>query len=110
VVFLGHTWPRGGRENIARFLRLQADAYKYIHDQTLRLANAGYTMTEIAEEIRLPAVLAGAWFNRGYYATVGWTAKAVYQHYLGWYDGNPASFDPLPPVEAASVTSPSGRG
>ncbi len=100
VVFLGHTWPRWGRANISRFLRLQADAYKYIHDQTLRLANAGYTMTEIAEEIRLPDVLARAWFNRGYYATVGWNAKAVYQHYLGWYDGNPASFDPLPPVEA----------
>ena len=57
-------------------------------------------MTEIAEELRLPDALAGEWFNRGYYATVGWNAKAVYQHYLGWYDGNPANFNPLTPVEA----------
>jgi alkyl sulfatase BDS1-like metallo-beta-lactamase superfamily hydrolase len=68
-------------------------------------------MTEIAEEIRLPDVLARAWFNRGYYATVGWNAKAVYQQYLGWYDGNPASFDPLPPVEAGKrYVAYHGRG
>jgi alkyl sulfatase BDS1-like metallo-beta-lactamase superfamily hydrolase len=100
VVFAGHNWPRWGRENIARFLKKQADAYQYIHDQTLRLANHGLTPGEIAEELRLPPDLAGEWFNRDYYATVGWNAKAVYQHYLGWFDGNPAHFDPLPPVEA----------
>lgn len=101
VVFVGHTWPRWGKENIINFLRKQADVYKYIHDQTLRLANHGYTMTEIAEELRLPDTLAREWFNRGYYATAGWNAKAVYQHYLGWYDGNPANFNPLPSVEAS---------
>ena len=101
VVFAGHTWPRWGKATIARFLRKQADAYKYIHDQTLRLANHGYTMAEIAEALRLPDELAGEWFNRDYYATVGWNAKAVYQHYLGWFDGNPAHFNPLPPVEAS---------
>ncbi len=26
----------------------------------------------------------------------------MYQNYLGWYDGNPAHLDPLPPVEAAT--------
>ncbi|MBI5583353.1 MAG: MBL fold metallo-hydrolase [Deltaproteobacteria bacterium] len=101
VVFVGHTWPRWGQENIARFLRKQADAYKYIHDQTLRLANHGHTPAEIAEAIRLPESLAGEWFNRDYYATVGWNARAVYQHYLGWFDGNPAHFNPLPPVAAS---------
>jgi alkyl sulfatase BDS1-like metallo-beta-lactamase superfamily hydrolase len=101
VVILGHTWPRWGKERIINFLSKQAAAYKYIHDQTLRLANQGYTMTEIAEELQLPDTLANEWFNRDYYATVGWNAKAVYQYYLGWYDGNPANFNPLPPVEAS---------
>jgi alkyl sulfatase BDS1-like metallo-beta-lactamase superfamily hydrolase len=100
VVFLGHNWPRWGRENVLKFLKKQGDVYKYIHDQTLRLANHGYTPIEIAEQIRLPGELAKEWFNRDYYATLGWNAKAVYQHYLGWYDGNPANFNPLPPVEA----------
>ncbi len=101
VVILGHTWPRWGKERIINFLSKQAAAYKYIHDQTLRLANQGYTMTEIAEQLQLPETLANEWFNRDYYATVGWNAKAVYQYYLGWYDGNPANFNPLPPVEAS---------
>jgi len=101
VVFLGHTWPRWGKENVAKFLRKQGDIYKYIHDQTLRLANHGYTPMEIAEQIKLPDALAREWFNRDYYATLGWNTKAVYQYYLGWYDGNPANFNPLPPVEAS---------
>jgi len=101
VVFLGHTWPRWGKENSLKFLKKQGDIYKYIHDQTLRLANHGYTPIEIAEQIKLPDELANEWFNRDYYATLGWNAKAVYQYYLGWYDGNPANFNPLPPVEAS---------
>jgi alkyl sulfatase BDS1-like metallo-beta-lactamase superfamily hydrolase len=100
VVFAGHNWPRWGNENIARFLKKQAAVYKYIHDQTLRLANHGLTPAEIAEELRLPDELTEEWFNREYYATVGWNAKAVYQHYLGWFDGNPAHLNPLPPEEA----------
>lgn len=103
VVFLGHTWPRWGKENIWKFLKKQADIYKYIHDQTLRLASHGYTPLEIAEQIKLPDELAKEWFNRDYYATLGWNAKAVYQFYLGWYDGNPANFNPLPPVEASRM-------
>ncbi len=101
VVFLGHTWPRWGKENVSNFLRKQGDIYKYIHDQTLRLANHGYTPLEIAEQMKLPDELAREWFNRDYYATLGWNAKAVYQRYLGWYDGNPADLNPLPPVEAS---------
>ena len=101
VVFLGHTWPRWGKANLTRFLKKQGDIFKFIHDQTLRLANQGRRPGEIAEQIQVPDALAKEWFNREYYATVGWNAKAVYQFYLGWYDGNPANFNPLPPVEAS---------
>jgi len=101
VVFISHHWPQWGKENINAWLKKQADIYKYIHDQTLRLANQGYTMLEIAEMIELPDVLAKEWYNRGYYGTVSHNAKAVYQRYLGWFDGNPANLHPLPPVEAS---------
>ena len=99
VVFVGHGHPLWGKSNIARFLKKQADIYKYIHDQTLRLANNGYTMAEIAEAIEPPDELGKEWFNRGYYATAGWNAKAVYQYYLGWHDANPAHVNELPPAE-----------
>ena len=101
VVFMGHNWPRWGRDQALDFLRKQADMYKYIHDQTLRLANHGLNMDEIAETISLPDELGREWYNRSYYATVGWNAKAVYQYYLGWFDGNPANYNPIPPVAAA---------
>lgn len=101
VLFGGHHWPRWGRDNIVDYLQLQADAYKYIHDQTLRLANHGYTMTEIADMVELPESLARAWFNRGYYGSVNHNVKAVYQKYLGWFDGNPANIHPLPNVARA---------
>ncbi|MYU20469.1 alkyl sulfatase dimerization domain-containing protein [Streptomyces sp. SID8352] len=100
VMFISHHWPTWGRENIARLLRMHSDLYRYIHDETLRLANHGHTPTEIAEMVTLPPQLAGHWANRGCYGTLNHNVKAVYQRYLGWFDGNPATLHPLPPAEA----------
>lgn len=100
VLFASHHWPRWGRDVTIDFLKKQRDMYKYVHDQTLRFANHGLTPTEIAEEIALPPTLAGEWYTRGYYGTLNHNAKAVYQRYLGWFDGNPANLHKLPPVEA----------
>ena len=102
VVFASHQWPVWGNERALEFLRSQRDTYRYIHDQTLRLANHGYTPREIAEQLELPSTLRDRFSSRGYYGTVRHNAKAVYQAYFGWYDANPANLDPLPPVEAAS--------
>lgn len=96
-----HHWPVWGRERIGDRLKKQRDMYRYLHDQTLRLANQGYTMTEIAEMIQLPEGLAKEWYCRGYYGSVNHDVKAVYVKYLGWFDGNPANLHPLPPVEAS---------
>jgi len=101
VVFASHHWPTWGRENVRTYLAGQRDTYKYIHDQTLRLAASGATPAEIAEQLTLPPSLAGSFANRGYYGTVRHNARAVYQFYFGWYDGNPAHLDPLPPADAA---------
>ncbi|MCY1282650.1 putative alkyl/aryl-sulfatase YjcS [compost metagenome] len=101
VVFAQHHWPMWGQQNILAYLGRQRDGYKYIHDQSLRLANQGYTMTEIAEMVKLPPTLASQWDLRDYYGTVNHNAKAIYQRYLGWYSGNPADLHPLPPEQAA---------
>jgi alkyl sulfatase BDS1-like metallo-beta-lactamase superfamily hydrolase len=99
VVFISHHWPKWGKENIVPWVKKQADMYKYIHDQTLHIANQGYTMVEIAERLRLPEELEKEWYNRGYYGSLNHDVKAVYQKYLGWFDGNPANLNPLPPIE-----------
>jgi alkyl sulfatase BDS1-like metallo-beta-lactamase superfamily hydrolase len=101
VLFASHHWPRWGQVDLSEYLASQRDAYRYVHDQTLRLANHGWTMDEIAEELVLPKGLGDEFFNRGYYGTLSHNAKAVYQRYLGWFDGNPAHLNPHPPVEAA---------
>lgn len=101
IYFGSHQWPIWGRDAIQGFMKRQRDTYKYIHDQTLRMANLGFTPREIAEQISMPASLDQSFANRGYYGTVKHNAKAVYQFYFGWYDGNPANLDPLPPEPAA---------
>jgi alkyl sulfatase BDS1-like metallo-beta-lactamase superfamily hydrolase len=100
-MFAAHGIPRFGTEEIAFFLTNHRDAYKYLHDQSVRLMNAGFTGAEIAEVLKLPDVLRKQWFNRGYYGTMSHNAKAVYQRYMGWYDANPANLNPLPPEPMA---------
>ncbi len=101
VMFAAHGIPRFGQSEIVSFLTQHRDAYKFLHDQAVRLMNNGLTAPEIAEELKLPDVLAKQWFNRGYYGTMSHNAKAIYQRYLGWYDANPANLNPLPPEPAA---------
>jgi alkyl sulfatase BDS1-like metallo-beta-lactamase superfamily hydrolase len=100
VYLASHHWPIWGNARIIDFLEVQRDTYKYIHDQTVRLFNQGLTPGEIAEVIELPVSLQKDFHNRGYYGTLRHNARAVYQNYLGWYDGNPAHLNPLPPAEA----------
>lgn len=101
ILFAQHHWPKWGKERISKFLANERDGYKYMHDRTLNLINKGYTPVEIAETIKLPAELDKQWYFRGYYGTLNHNAKAIYQRYMGWYDGNPANLYALPPVEAA---------
>ncbi|MFF2452538.1 alkyl/aryl-sulfatase [Isoptericola sp. NPDC058082] len=99
VVFASHHWPTWGRDRAVEYLALQRDLYAYLHDQTLRLLNQGFTGAEIAEQLELPPVLENAWHARGYYGSVSHNVKAIYQRYMGWYDGNPAHLWQHPPVE-----------
>ncbi len=99
VIMAQHHWPTWGNENVVNLLKSQRDLYRYINDQTM--ANEGLTRDEIAANFKLPNSLANTWANRGYYGSVSHDVKATYVLYLGWFDGNPATLDELPPEEAA---------
>lgn len=101
TLFGCHHWPCWGTDRIVDYLSKQRDLYAYIHDQTLRLLNQGYTGLEIGEMVELPPSLANAWHCRGYYGSLSHNVKAVYQRYMGWFDGNPAHLWGHPPTEAA---------
>lgn len=101
VSFGSHHWPQWGNERVVEHLSKQRDLYKYINDQTLRMANEGLTMHEIAEQFVLPDSLAKEFYNRGYYGNLKHDVRSTYQLYLGWWDANPANLDPLPPADEA---------
>jgi alkyl sulfatase BDS1-like metallo-beta-lactamase superfamily hydrolase len=101
VYIASHNWPIWGNAAIREFITVHRDVYKYMHDQTVRLLNQGYTAREIAEMVKLPQSLAQHLGARGYYGDLRHNVKAVYQFYLGFYDGNPANLNPLPPAESA---------
>lgn len=100
VAFASHHWPTWGQERVRNFLTVQRDLYGYLHDQTLRLINKGWTGSEIAEHLQLPPALEQAWSTHGYYGSVSHNLKAIYQRYMGWFDGNPAHLWQHTPTEA----------
>ena len=101
VVFQSHNWPHWGNDVINEYLLNTASVYKYIYSQTLQYINEGYTSTEIANMISLPADLEKVWYTRQYYGTLEHNVKAIYQKYMGWYDANPIHLDELEPSEYA---------
>ena len=111
VVFASHHWPTWGRERAVEFLAMQRDMYQYLHDQTLRMMNQGYTGAEIAEVLPMPPALEQQWHTHGYYGSVSHNIKAIYQRYMGWYDANPANLWPHPPetVAARYIEAMGGR-
>ena len=102
VAFASHHWPTWGTGNVTRYLSQQRDLYAYLHDQTLRMLNNGSTGMEAAEDMQLPPALENAWHARGYYGSVSHNVKAIYQRYMGWFDGNPTSLWQHPPQAAAT--------
>ncbi len=101
MIFASHHWPIWGNARIMDYLKKYRDVFRYIHDQTVRMVNAGLKPDQIADSLKLPKSLEGPFAIRGYYGTVRHNARAVYQYYVGWFDGNPANLDPLARPEAA---------
>ena len=99
ILFTSHNWPRWGNEDLLEFLTLQRDVYRWMHDQTMRLANKGYTGVEIANTLKLPDEFLANDHTRGYYGDLIHNSKAVYQRYLSWYDANPANLNKYAPTE-----------
>jgi alkyl sulfatase BDS1-like metallo-beta-lactamase superfamily hydrolase len=100
VLITSHAWPRFGKAVIQDYLAKHRDAYAFLHDQTVRLMNQGLTGDAIAARLTLPPALEREWYDRGYYGSMSFNSRAVYQYYMGWYDANPVHLSPLPPQEA----------
>jgi alkyl sulfatase BDS1-like metallo-beta-lactamase superfamily hydrolase len=98
-----HGRPVGGSDNIAELLTAYRDSIAFIHDQAVRFMNLGATPSELADILpSLPKHLAAhAWLGE-YYGTVKHSARQVFSGQLGWFDGDPATLDPLPCDKSAT--------
>lgn len=100
-VFMVHNWPRHGREYCLDYMSKQRDMYQYMNDQTLRLINKGYTLEDVGRMVKFPDSIKDEWYNGQFYGTVNHNCKAIYQRYIGWYNGNPVDLNKLFPEESA---------
>ena len=101
VAFGSHTWPTWGKERIRRMIVNQRDMYRFIHDEALRLANEGKKMDDLGNAAFYPKGLQDDLATRGYYGSLSHNLRAVYNYYLGYYDGNPATLYRYAPAETS---------
>lgn len=94
-----HTRPISGAREAMDTLTAYRDAIQFVHDQTVRGMNQGRRPGEIAASLRLPKHLEEHPWLQPFYGTVPWSVKGIYDGYLGWFDGNAATLEPLPPAE-----------
>ncbi|MBI3783575.1 MAG: MBL fold metallo-hydrolase [Deltaproteobacteria bacterium] len=97
-----HGRPIEGKEAVESLLGAYRDAIQFTHDQAVRLINQGHTPDEIAAALPgLPPHLAAHPWVREFYGTVKHSVRNVYSGYLGWFQGDPTTLNPIAPQEQA---------
>ena len=100
-----HTRPVEGEDEIYTLLTEYRDAIQFIHDQTVRWMNKGLFPDEIVEKVKLPAKLKENPYLREFYGTTQWSARGVFNSYMGWFSGHPKDLNPMDPTEKARQMS-----
>jgi alkyl sulfatase BDS1-like metallo-beta-lactamase superfamily hydrolase len=103
VMFASHNWPRWGRDRVEEVMRGQRDMYANLNNQVLHLANKGVTINEIHNVYQVPRGIQEQWHARGYHGSYEYNSRAVINRYLGYWDTNPATLDPLSPGDSAPL-------
>jgi alkyl sulfatase BDS1-like metallo-beta-lactamase superfamily hydrolase len=96
VLLPGHTKAILGYDTIQEVLGYFKSAIEYILLSTLDCMNKGMSESETVEQVKLPDELKNKPYLGEYYGTVAWSVRAIYNGYLGWFDGNPTNLNKLP--------------
>lgn len=97
----GHTRPIIGKAAATSALTDYRDAMNFVFDKTVEGINQGLTPDELVDYVILPDRLASRPYLREYYGNVEWAVRAIFDGYLGWFDGNPTNLFPLAPKAEA---------
>ncbi len=103
VMFASHSWPRWGNARILEVMRAQRDAYAHLNNEVLHLVNQGVTINEIQNVYKQPESLQKQWAVRSYHGSESHNSRAVVNRYIGYWDANPATLDPLSPRDSAPL-------
>jgi uncharacterized sulfatase len=101
VLVPGHTRPISGKAAVRKALRTYRDAIRFVFDRTIEGMNKGLTPDELIAYVKLPARFEDNDYLGEYYGNVEWAVRAIFDGYLGWFDGNPSNLFPLPPRDLA---------
>lgn len=93
----GHMLPILGRERIIGVLGNFKEAIRYVLDETLSCICQGLSQDETAARVILPEQYRNLPYLQEYYGTVQWSVRAIYQGYIGWFDGNPSNLNRTAP-------------
>lgn len=104
-LFPSHTLPIIGKDKVLEITRLYADGIQYVHDQTVRLLNKGLSPQEIEDTLEFPEIFTNSPYFYEFYGTVRWSIRSIFNGYLGWFDGNIATLDPLSSIQRANKIS-----
>lgn len=102
IMVPSHGRPVHGKEKIEDILLSYRDAIQFVHNQTLRFMNMGYTADELVDLVRLPEHLAKHPWLGEFYGTIKHSVRQIYQGELGWFNGDPTTLDPISPIESAN--------
>ncbi len=104
-----HTRAISGQAQIYETLTAYRDAIQFVHDQTVQGINRGLSPDELVEVVKLPPHLAAHPYLQEYYGKVEWSVRAIFDGYLGWFDGDAAGLEPIgPDARAAGIASLAG--
>lgn len=96
ILLPSHGAPIKGNASITKALARYRDAIRYVHDATVAGMNAGKSKWTLMQEIALPLELdVGEAYGR-----ISWSVRGIYEGYVGWFDGGPASLYSLPAESA----------
>jgi alkyl sulfatase BDS1-like metallo-beta-lactamase superfamily hydrolase len=105
ILLPSHGDPIHGNARITAAVTRYRDAIQYVHDATVKGMNEGKDVYALMREVRLPPELDVG----DAYGKVSWSVRGIYESYIGWFDGNPASmYETSPAATSADLVQLAG--
>jgi alkyl sulfatase BDS1-like metallo-beta-lactamase superfamily hydrolase len=97
-----HGPPISGADTVRTALVDYRDSIQFLWDQTVRGMNAGLTLGELVESVRLPERFRQAYYTTELYGMAQHHVRQIHAGVRGWFDGDAVNLFPLPESDEAT--------